>query len=203
VPILRELERALNERPLRSRWSLEGKVPGAVCLPLREGPQGVLLWAIKRPAGSRHHSGELAFPGGKPDPEDGSLLDTALREMEEELGIARHEARLLGNLVPVPTATSHFYLHPFVVELRPNVRARPSAAEVAALITMRLEDFFAGKVPYSALDVGTYTSPIFGFAEGQMYGATAHILEELLEVYAGVAGVAMPSPERATRIPWV
>jgi 8-oxo-dGTP pyrophosphatase MutT (NUDIX family) len=203
VPLLRELERALNERPLRSRWSLEGKVPGAVCLPLRETPEGVLLWAIKRPAGSRHHSGEIAFPGGKPDPEDASLLDTALREMEEELGVARAEVRLLGRLVPVPTATSHFYLHPFVVEVAPDTHARPSAAEVAALITMRLDDFFAGRIPYSALDVGTYTSPIFGFLEGQMYGATAHILEELLVIYAEVAGLTMPAPERATRIPWV
>lgn len=200
---MEDLERALAGRPLRSRWSLEGKVPGAVCLPLRDTADGILLWAIKRPSGSRHHSGEIAFPGGKPDPEDSSLLETALRELEEELGIPRTSVRVIGGLPPVPTATSHFYLHPFVVTVPPATQARPSAAEVAALIAISLEDFFAGRIPYSAIDVGTYTSPIFGFPEGQMYGATAHILEELLEIYAEVAGRAMPRPERATKIPWV
>ena len=197
------LERALAERPLRDRWSLEGKVPGAVCVPLRQAEGETWLWAIKRPVGSRHHSGEIAFPGGKPDPEDPSLLDTALRELEEELGIPRSRVRLLGRLAPVPTATSHFYLHPFVVEVEPGAEARPSAGEVAALISFPLGDFYAGRLPYSAIDLGAYTSPIFGFPEGQMYGATAHILEELLELYAEVAGLAMPRPEKATRIPWV
>jgi len=201
--VISELERALAERPLRDRWSLEGKLPGAVCLPLREHEGQVRLWAIKRPIGSRHHSGEIAFPGGKPDPEDSSLVDTALRELEEELGLDRSQVRVLGRLAPVPTATSHFYLHPFVVEVAPGARARPSAAEVAALIDLSLADFYEGRLPYSAVDVGSYTSPIFDFPQGQMYGATAHILEELLELYAEVAGLPMPKPEAATRIPWL
>jgi hypothetical protein len=110
---------------------------------------------------------------------------------------------VLGRLAPVPTATSHFYLHPFVVEAEPGAVARPSAGEVAALIDFALADFYAGHVPYSAVDAGSYTSPIFEFAEGQMYGATAHILEELLELYADVAGLRMPKPEPATKIPWL
>lgn len=198
-----ELGRALRGRPLRGRWSLEGKVPGAVCIPLREVDGETRVWAIKRPAGSRHHSGEIAFPGGKPDPDDASLLDTALRELDEELGIPRRQVSVLGALVPVPTATSHFYLHPFVVEVEAGVEARPSAAEVAALIDFALVDFYEGRVPYSAVDVGTYTSPIFEFEQGQMYGATAHILEELLELYAELAGLPMPKPRAATRIPWL
>ena len=178
-------------------------MPGAVSLPLRETSQGVLLWAIKRPAGLRHHSGEIAFPGGKQDPDDATLLDTALRELEEELGVTREGVRPLGRLEPVPTATSHFYLHPFVVEVEPELEPRPSAAEVAAVITFGLDDFYAGRVPYSAVDVGSYTSPIFDFPQGQMYGATAHILEELLQVYAEVHGLVMPTPAVTTTIPWL
>src|SRR5207249_3055369 len=119
-----------------------------------------------------------------------------------ELGIPRSRVRVLGALIPVPTATSHFYVHPFVVEVEPDLEPRPSVSEVAALISLRLGDFYAGRVPYSSVDVGTYRSPIFGFPEGQMYGATAHVLEELLELYAEVAGLTMPKPETATRIPW-
>jgi 8-oxo-dGTP pyrophosphatase MutT (NUDIX family) len=201
--LIGDLERALAERPLRRRWSLEGKVPGAVCVPLRQLGGEIRIWAIKRPAGSRHHSGEIAFPGGKPDPEDASLEDTALREMEEELGIPRGQVRVLGELPPVPTATSHFYLHPFVVEVEAVAPVRPSAGEVAALIDFSLSDFYEGRVPYSAVDAGTYVSPIFEFEQGQMYGATAHILEELLNLYADVAGLTMPKPAAATRIPWL
>jgi hypothetical protein len=89
------------------------------------------------------------------------------------------------------------------VEVEPAVEARPSAGEVAALIDFSLADFYAGRLPYSAVDVGSYTSPIFEFGEGQMYGATAHILEELLELYTEVSGVPMPKPQPATKIPWL
>jgi 8-oxo-dGTP pyrophosphatase MutT (NUDIX family) len=201
--LISDLERALAEHPLRRHWSLAGKVPGAVCVPLRQAGGEIRIWAIKRPVGSRHHSGEIAFPGGKPDPEDDSLEDTALREMEEELGIPRGRVRVLGELPPVPTATSHFYLHPFVAEVQPATAVRPSAGEVAALIDFSLGDFYEGRIPYSAVDAGTYVSPIFEFAQGQMYGATAHILEELLALYADVAGLTMPKPAAATRIPWL
>ncbi|HEY4025929.1 MAG TPA: hypothetical protein VGO86_05815, partial [Candidatus Dormibacteraeota bacterium] len=81
---------------------------------------------------------------------------------------------------------------------------RPHAGEVAALIRMPLADFFAGRVPYRAVEFSPgRLSPIFDFEVGSMYGASAHVLEELLRAYADVSGVAYPKPELTDRIPWL
>ena len=198
------LEAAIAGWPARrSRWSLQGRIEAAVCVPLHEGPRGLEVWAIKRVDALRHHAREIAFPGGKPDPEDRDLSDTALREMEEELGIARSQLRVLGALAPVPTATSRFTLNPFVVHVAADAVAAPHAGEVAALIRMPLADFFAGRVPYRAVELGAgWRSPIFDFEVGSMYGASAHVMEELLLLYASVERLPFPKPELTDDIPW-
>jgi 8-oxo-dGTP pyrophosphatase MutT (NUDIX family) len=144
----------------------------------------------------------MAFPGGKRDPEDPDLDATALRETEEELGVPRSHLRLLGRLAAVPTATSLFTLNPVVAEVLPGVDPSPAVDEVAELVSFPLEDFFAGRVPYQAVDLGRYRSPIFNFEAGAMYGATAHILLELLELYATVCDLELPQPELTTTVPW-
>ena len=204
TPELDALEAAIAGWPARrSRWSLEGRIPAAVCVPLHEGPRGLEVWAIKRVDAMRHHAREIAFPGGKPDPDDRDLADTALREMEEELGIDRSQLRVLGALAPVPTATSRFTLNPFVVHVGADAVATPHAGEVAALIRMPLGDFFAGRVPYRAVELGAgWRSPIFDFEVGSMYGASAHVLEELLLLYASVERLPFPKPELTEEIPW-
>ena len=164
--------------------------------------RGDELWCIKRPDGLRHHARELAFPGGKPDPGDADLQATALRELAEELGIDPGAVTVLGPLTPVPTATSRFALHPIWVEIAPGTEALPEPGEVAALIRTPVSRFFDGIVPYRAVDLGAYTSPIFDFPEGSMYGASAHVLLEALLVYGELAGERLPEPELTTSIPW-
>jgi 8-oxo-dGTP pyrophosphatase MutT (NUDIX family) len=201
---LGKLRAAIAARPPRiSRLSLEGRIQAAVCVPLHEGPRGIEVWAIKRVDTLRHHAREIAFPGGKPDPGDRDLADTALRETEEELGISRQHLQLIGALAAVPTATSSFTLNPFVALVDAGAQAKPHAGEVAALIRMPLADFFAGLVPYRAIELEMgWRSPIFDFEVGSMYGASAHVLEELLLVYASTRELAFPEPTLTDKIPW-
>ena len=113
------------------------------------------------------------------------------------------DVQVLGELTPVPTATSRFALHPWLVEIGATVEPRPAPGEVAALIRTPVEDFFAGRVPYRAVTLGGgRLSPIFDFTEGSMYGASAHVLLETLEVYGGLARLRLPEPELTSSIPW-
>lgn len=172
-------------------------------MPLYLGPRGLEVWAIKRTDGLRHHAREIAFPGGKPDGLDRDLADTALRETEEELGVPRARLRLLGALAPVPTATSFFTLNPFVALVDGGPAPRPNPGEVAVLIRAPVVDFFSGRLPYRAVDVGQgWRSPIFDFEAGSMYGASAHVLEEMLLVYGEVHGLRLPEPALTDQIPW-
>jgi 8-oxo-dGTP pyrophosphatase MutT (NUDIX family) len=178
------------------------RIQAAVCLPLRDTDDGVAVWFIRRPDGLRHHSREMAFPGGKRDPDDPDLDATALRETEEEIGVPRSRLRVLGRLAAVPTATSLFTLNPVVAEVLPGADPDPAPDEVAELVSLPLEDFFEGRFRYQAVDLGRYLSPIFHFPAGAMYGATAHVLLELFELYASVAGRELPRPELTTDVPW-
>src|SRR5215510_13532558 len=190
--------------PPTSPWPMGGRIEAAVCVPLHFGRRGLEIWAIKRTDGMRHHAREIAFPGGKPDAGDQDLADTALREMQEELGIGRDQVRVLGALAPVPTATSRFTLNPFVSLVSDGAVARPHAGEVAVLIRMVVADFFAWRVPFRAVDLGQgRRSPIFDFEVGSMYGASAHVMEETLQAYAEAHGLQMPEPTPTQDIPWL
>lgn len=182
------------------RWSLEGRVSAGVCVPLHEGARGLEVIMIKRTGTMRQHAREVAFPGGRPEPGDLDLLDTALRETWEELGLERADLEPMGALSPVPTATSTYLLHPFVVAVRTGAEAVPHPGEVDIVIRMPVPDFFAGSIGYRT--VARWNSPIFDFDAGSMYGASAHILEELLLLYAEVSGLQMPPPALTDEIPW-
>ena len=202
---LRALAGALEHREHRpSPWSLAGRVAAGVAVPLHPGGRGLEALMIKRPGTMRHHAREVAFPGGRPEAADGGdLLQTALRETEEELGLARADLTPLGALSPVPTATSTFLLHPYAVAVARHAQAVPHPGEVDALIRMPLDDFLEGRVPFRAIALGGHRlSPIFDFDAGSMYGASAHVLEELLTVYAAVRGLPLPEPVLTDRIPW-
>src|SRR5438105_15238563 len=108
-----ELERALGAWQGKSLRGGPDRIQAAVCLPLREGRSGLEAWAIKRPDKLRHHSREIAFPRGKPEPADADLLATPLRDTEEGLGVERLPLPPLGPLTPDPTATRLVTLHPF------------------------------------------------------------------------------------------
>ena len=199
--LLAAFEARLRDRTFSPpRRSIEGRVSAGVCVPLHPGPRGLEVFLIKRTGNTRHHARELAFPGGRPDPGDRDLADTALRETEEELGLARSGLRMLGALSPVPTATSHYLLHPFAVEVQPGSTVTGHPDEVAAVIVMPFADLFDGRVGYRELR--GWSSPIFDFDAGSMYGASAHILQEAASLVAEVAGRTMPAPELTDQIPW-
>jgi 8-oxo-dGTP pyrophosphatase MutT (NUDIX family) len=135
----------------------------------------------KRGADLKAHGGEISFPGGRfSDGDGGSLLATALRETEEEVGIAFQPSDVLGSLQPVRTMTSNHFIVPFVTvrDMLPQVRV--SAAEVAEVLDVPLMEMLATKEPdteHFHLSKNAYR---FRSGNGNIiWGATARILEQL------------------------
>jgi 8-oxo-dGTP pyrophosphatase MutT (NUDIX family) len=81
------------------------------------------------------HGGQLGLPGGKQEPEDDSLLETALRETQEEIGLARDRIEIVASLPPLDTLTTGFRVHPYLARIWPPRRWRLAAGEITALIT--------------------------------------------------------------------
>jgi 8-oxo-dGTP pyrophosphatase MutT (NUDIX family) len=109
----------------------------SVLLPLVERGAGLSLILTRRAALLKHHPGQVAFPGGKQEPGDASPLAAALREAEEEIGLAGACVEPLGALDPHETVTG-FVVTPFVGLVPGSFRPRPEPAEVEEVFEVPL-----------------------------------------------------------------
>jgi 8-oxo-dGTP pyrophosphatase MutT (NUDIX family) len=112
----------------------------AVLVPLYRGAGGgIEVVLTRRTEHLPTHPGQISFPGGRFDPgRDEGLLDTALREAEEEIGLRRVDAVLLGALPAVATLISGFEIHPFVARIPEDYPFVPHPGEVAEILTLPL-----------------------------------------------------------------
>jgi 8-oxo-dGTP pyrophosphatase MutT (NUDIX family) len=158
----------------------------AVLAPLLvdEAADGPRLLLIERAANLRHHPGQLAFPGGKPDPTDPDLLSTALREAWEEVGLSPGQVTVLGRLNPVPVPTGYVII-PYVGLVRGPFEPRHNIGEVTAVLTPTLRCVadpavyrFVGEREWQ----GTrYELHEFQIHQPPLWGATARIVYDLLK----------------------
>jgi 8-oxo-dGTP pyrophosphatase MutT (NUDIX family) len=130
----------------------------------------------------RRHAGEISFPGGRRDPEDPDLADTALREAEEEIGLPRAQVSLLGELPPVSTFVTNYVIHPFVGLIPTGLRWEASPTEVDAVLELPLDALRAGRTRTRMERRGiSFETDAYVVEEHLIWGATARILESLLE----------------------
>jgi 8-oxo-dGTP pyrophosphatase MutT (NUDIX family) len=156
----------------------------AVLVPLflggTSGEPHVVL--TRRRADLRRHAGEISFPGGRRDAEDADLQTTALREAEEEIGLARSQVSLIGELPPTSTFATNYVIHPFVGTIAAGIAWRLSAREVDAVLELPLEAVRAGKTRTQLERRGVgFETDAYVVDEHLIWGATARILQDLLE----------------------
>ena len=126
------LQQPAPARPLRNVRQ------AAVLLPVVCRPEPTLL-LTRRADTLRKHAGQVAFPGGSADPDDASLIATALREAHEEVGIPPASVRVLGMLGPVESSTG-FQVTPVVGLIPPETPLVPNTEEVADIFEMPLQE---------------------------------------------------------------
>jgi 8-oxo-dGTP pyrophosphatase MutT (NUDIX family) len=137
----------------------------------------------------RHHGGQVSFPGGGYEDGDASLLHTALRETEEELGIPTGDIAVLGKLTPLFIAPSQNHVQPYVGWLPKTPPISPNPAEVSVVLSFPLTTLLAPDaigIYHWQRDGQELTAPCYRIGEVVIWGATAMMLSELLEVIGGV-----------------
>jgi 8-oxo-dGTP pyrophosphatase MutT (NUDIX family) len=156
----------------------------AVLAPVISRPDGEAILFTKRADHLQDHPGQMSFPGGGREPEDDSLLRTALREADEEIGLDPQAVNIVGRLDDIRTVTQ-FSVRPFVARI-PDRDYLPGDGEVAEVV----------KLPVDGLtDLDNYESeqrdhPHYGeirlhffYVNGYtVWGATARMLAQLLEL---------------------
>lgn len=141
---------------------------------------------IKRPVYEGVHSGQIALPGGKMEPEDPDLIFTALREASEEVGIHTGDVEILGTITDLYIAPSNFLVTPVIGFSTSKPDFIPEEKEVERIIrtTVRhLADPNSRKRKSLELSKSfSLDTPYFEIEEEVVWGATAMILGELLQI---------------------
>ncbi|WP_299112714.1 CoA pyrophosphatase [uncultured Winogradskyella sp.] len=179
-PYRLELAERMKER------AKQAKKAGVLALfyPNTEGKTYLVL--ILRKTYKGVHSAQVGFPGGKFEDEDESLMITAIRETEEEVGVPEHMVRVIKTMSPLYIPPSNFMVHPFVAvsESTPNFIKQDE--EVEAIIEIKLQDFLH--------DINTTTTrvstsfgvevdvPAFKLNGHIVWGATAMMLGEVKDL---------------------
>jgi 8-oxo-dGTP pyrophosphatase MutT (NUDIX family) len=140
VTLAERLREALERGRRRTPILLEGDVldgeegdptPAAVLVAVVDRPVPTVI-LTKRPLTMRKHPGQISFPGGRADPEDESLVATALREAEEEIALPRDSVEVIGIADRYRTITG-FEVTPVVGVVPPGLDLRPRPGEVEAM----------------------------------------------------------------------
>src|SRR5258708_4236487 len=111
--------------------SKDVKREAAVIVPVFRTPEGELRVLLVRRGPEGIHGGQIAFPGGMRDAADQSLLDTAVRELNEELGVPAADVKILGNLPVMETLTTGYTVSPFLAQMLKPGRRTPCQREIA------------------------------------------------------------------------
>ncbi len=120
-----------------------GRTEAAVLVPMHGWPEAPGLVFTERRGDLRRHAGEISFPGGRRDPGE-ELLETALREAEEEIGLRREHVELAGALPPIGTFVTSYKVHPFVGLIESGLAFTPNPEEVESVIVASLEELARG-----------------------------------------------------------
>jgi len=193
--MLQQIKEALSQRQKKDLFKkrrhhvVGNRVSSAVLIPifLKQGEYHILF--TKRTDTVRDHKGQISFPGGANEMEDVTLLDTALRECKEEIGLDAGAAEVLGELDNTPTIGTNYLITPFVAAIPWPYKFKIDPREVAEII----------EVPISALlnkdslrhetdtvDGKLIITYFYNYKGKIIWGATARILAQFLDIYSRV-----------------
>jgi 8-oxo-dGTP pyrophosphatase MutT (NUDIX family) len=154
----------------------------AVLVALIRSPAPTRIVLTRRRADLRSHAGEISFPGGRRDETDSDLAETALRESEEEIGLPRAKVEMLGTLPVTSTFVTNYLIHPFVATIPEALTWKLSPREVDEVLELGVEEVRAARTITTLTRRGfTFQTDAYILGEHMIWGATARIIEHLLE----------------------
>jgi 8-oxo-dGTP pyrophosphatase MutT (NUDIX family) len=161
----------------------------AVLIPLFKQDDDHMVLLTKRTNTVEAHKGQISFPGGRVDERDASLLETALREAYEEIGLHSKDVMILGRTDDMRTVASNYIVHPFVGLIPHPYSFKINTDEVAKLISVPLKTFLDGgstiPVDYQG---GIYHGLAFTYEGEVIWGATARIMQNLMDILLSSLG---------------
>ena len=192
IAIEPKLREALSQRQ-KQHINDAKLVPSAVLVPIyyKQGQYHILF--TQRTERVKEHKGQISFPGGARQEGDKTLLDTALRESAEEIGLAPGQVKILGELDDTITTTSNYIVSPFVGVIPWPYKFQVDGWETEAIIEAPISALLDKDCLREETEIksGRAVSSYFYHYQGKVvWGATARILHQFLDIFAQVERAA-------------
>jgi len=182
--IIRDLLNARSPKPIEEQGSMLRHA--AVLIPLFKAESEYRVLFTKRTDSVEAHKGQISFPGGRIEEEDGSPLETALREADEEIGLSRKDVTVLGQMDDARTVSSNYVVHPFVGLIPYPYDFKTSVQEVKDLLEVPFLVFLSGDSSGESYPVvyegATYQTLAYRCKGEVIWGATARIMQNLVDL---------------------
>jgi 8-oxo-dGTP pyrophosphatase MutT (NUDIX family) len=178
--VKQQIEKILRHRKAK-KITGENLKASAVLIPLfyNQGQYHVLF--TERSDEVVFHKGQVCFPGGTREPSDSSLLQTALRESEEEIGLEAKDIEILGELDDSVTLVTNYVISPFVAFIRPPHSLRTNGKEVKGAFSVPLS-FLVSEANFKQ------DSYAYEYEGHIIWGATARILRQFIDLLKSESG---------------
>lgn len=185
-----KLKEILSSRQ-KASFSGGGLTEAAVLVPiLCKGGEYHILFT-KRSDRVPSHKGQISFPGGARSEDDPSILDTALRESWEEVGLKAEDAEILGELDDTPTTISRFNISPFVAFIPYPYQFIVNHDEIDEIFHVPISALLHKadwKEEYYTFDDKVVVACSYEYKGWVIWGATARIVQQLLEIWEVASG---------------
>jgi 8-oxo-dGTP pyrophosphatase MutT (NUDIX family) len=182
---LRQVLASLHRIGLDSR----GLTEAAVLIPIFSKDEEYRILFTQRSDRVPHHKGQISFPGGARSKTDTTLLHTALRESWEEIGLEAKDAEIVGELDDTPTTTSGFNISPFVAFIPYPYKFILSPYEIEEIFSISISALLykaSRKEERYTFGSQTFVNYSYEYEGRVIWGATARIVEQLLEIWQSV-----------------
>ena len=165
------------------------RVSSAVLLPIYYEQGQYYILFTKRTEQVKEHKGQISFPGGAYEERDRTLINTALRECAEEIGLTADEVEILGELDDQVSRTSNYIISPFVALIPWPHPLKVDHWEVEEIIQVPISALLGKDCLHQETEIigdEAVTSYFYHYQEQTIWGATARILNQFLDIYSQV-----------------
>ena len=168
---------------IKFTYSKNEAKPAAVLLLLYPNNSKVYFYLTKRTESLKYHKGQISLPGGSKEYNE-TLLETALRETQEEIGINKHEISILGKITPLFIPVTGFMVNPFIGYILNEPKTKLDTIEVAEIISVNIQDLINNDIliTHRQINVKNMHIPYFNLNNHQVWGATSMVLSEFKDI---------------------
>ena len=176
--------RVIYDQSIELPFSKINSIPAAVLILLYLADNEIYFFLTKRTDELKHHKGQISLPGGTQEGNE-KLIDTALRETQEEIGINKTSISIIGTITPLFVPVTGFMIYPFIGYSLYKLNPKPDPVEVATIFSVNISDLLnkenrtTEQRNIRGYDVQV---PYFKLNDYQVWGATSMILSEFRDL---------------------